>query len=108
MVRVRVKDRARARDRARHRDRARDRDRVRARDGDRARARPRARHLGVACVRLFLLSGGRVLAVVGHRVTLGLKLRDGLVQLRNGRRDVGQLDDVAPGQGRYREIQGAT
>ena len=50
--------------------------------------------------------GFRVMVSVMVRVRVSLllvrlQLRDGLVQLRNGGRDVGQLDDVAPGQGRY-------
>ena len=62
----------------------------------------RAEHLGVARVEVALLVRLGLLRVVGHRETLGLQLLDGRVQLRHGRRNVGQLDAGARARTRTR------
>ncbi len=59
----------------------------------------RAEHLGVTRVEVAVLVRLGLLRVVGHRKALGLQLLDGRVQLRHGRRNVGQLDAARANQG---------
>mmetsp|Transcript_33551 Transcript_33551/g.84233 ORF Transcript_33551/g.84233 Transcript_33551/m.84233 type:complete len:624 (+) Transcript_33551:506-2377(+) len=53
-----------------------------------------AQHLGVRGSDGLLLLGLGVLRVLGHVEALGLELSDRFQQLRHGRADVGELDDV--------------
>ena len=53
----------------------------------------------VAGARVALLVGGGLVGVVGEGVALALQLGDGRLELRDRRRDVGQLDDVGLGRG---------
>ena len=57
----------------------------------------RAEHLGVARAGLFFRIGGWVFGEIRNRVALCLELGDGGLELRDRRRDVGQLDDVGIG-----------
>ena len=56
-------------------------------------------HPVVAGLDLELLGGGRLVGVVGQRIALAPQLLDGGLQLRDRRRDVGELDDVGLGAG---------
>jgi hypothetical protein len=57
----------------------------------------RALDLVVACPNVLLLIGRRLFRVGGQVVALGLQFGDRGLQLRDGSRDVGQLDDVGIG-----------
>ena len=56
--------------------------------------------LVVARPHVLLLRRRRLVGVVGDGDALGLQLGDGGLELRDGRGDVGQLDDVGLGRGR--------
>ncbi|MNV43355.1 hypothetical protein D3C71_1350660 [compost metagenome] len=61
----------------------------------------RADALAVAGLDLFFLVVLGLVRVVGQGVALGLQLGDGGLELRDGRTDVGQLDDVGVGLQRF-------
>ena len=61
-----------------------------------------ALHLVVAGLDVLFGVGFGRLGIVGNCVTVGLELGDGFLQLRDGRADVGQLDDVGLGLERQR------
>ena len=56
-----------------------------------------AEHFGITGACIFLSIGCRNFGEVGQRVTFGLQLGDGRLELRDGGADVWQLDDVCLG-----------